>query len=75
MKRSLFLILALMVSLSSWCQDVNRVDTKGRRQGAWTDFYPNGQKLYVVDDTRGNLDFHWSRLVFAVAVVDVCRCC
>lgn len=46
MKRSLFLILALLVSLSAWCQQVNRIDAKGRRQGVWTDFYPNGQKRY-----------------------------
>lgn len=27
-------------------QDMNRTDSKGRRQGPWTDFYANGQKRY-----------------------------
>ena len=34
------------MSLSVVGQDMNRTDAKGRRQGAWTDFYPNGQKRY-----------------------------
>ena len=40
-----FLVCAL--SVTSLCaQDLNRTDSKGRRQGEWTDFYPNGQKRY-----------------------------
>lgn len=27
-------------------QEANRTDDKGRRQGLWMDFYPNGQKRY-----------------------------
>ena len=27
-------------------QEYNKTDSKGRRQGLWTDFYPNGQKRY-----------------------------
>ena len=27
-------------------QDANHTDAKGRRQGLWMDFYPNGQKRY-----------------------------
>lgn len=46
MKRFLFLALAALMSLSAVCQDINRTDSKGRRQGTWTDFYPNGQKRY-----------------------------
>ena len=46
MKRFLFLALAALMSLSAVSQDINRTDSKGRRQGAWTDFYSNGQKRY-----------------------------
>ena len=46
MKRSIILFLVLLLSASAWCQEVNRTDAKGRRQGVWTDFYPNGQKRY-----------------------------
>ena len=46
MRRFLFLVIVALMSLSAVCQDVNKVDSKGRRQGLWTDFYPNGQKRY-----------------------------
>ena len=46
MKRFLFFALAALMSLSAVCQDINRTDSKGRRQGTWMDFYPNGQKRY-----------------------------
>ena len=46
MKRFFFLAVAVLMSLSVVGQDMNRTDAKGRRQGMWTDFYPNGQKRY-----------------------------
>ncbi|MBR6930445.1 MAG: toxin-antitoxin system YwqK family antitoxin [Bacteroidales bacterium] len=46
MKRSFFVILALLMSLAAVCQDFNQTDSKGRRQGEWKDFYPNGQLRY-----------------------------
>lgn len=46
MKRILFVVLMALMSISAVCQDVNCVDSKGRRQGVWMDFYPNGQKRY-----------------------------
>ena len=46
MKRSVFVILALLMSFSAVCQDINQTDSKGRRQGEWKDFYPNGQLRY-----------------------------
>lgn len=46
MKRFFFLAMVVLMSLSVVGQDMNRTDDKGRRQGAWTDFYPNGQKRY-----------------------------
>lgn len=46
MKRFFFLALCVLVSLTAVCQEMNRTDAKGRRQGTWTDFYPNGQKRY-----------------------------
>lgn len=48
MKKIILLLLFFLTcfggSLSA--QDYNRTDSKGRRQGLWTDFYPNGQKRY-----------------------------
>lgn len=41
-----FLCVFLLGSSSLLAQDYNRTDDKGRRQGPWTDFYPNGQKRY-----------------------------
>ena len=46
MKRFLFLAMVVLMTLSVVGQDMNRTDAKGRRQGMWTDFYPNGQKRY-----------------------------
>lgn len=46
MKRYFFAIIALFLALTSVAQDVNRTDSKGRRQGLWMDFYPNGTKRY-----------------------------
>ena len=46
MKRYFFLVFVVMLSLSAVAQDYNRTDAKGRRQGTWMDFYPNGQKRY-----------------------------
>lgn len=46
MKRFLFLAMVVLMSLSVVGQEMNRTDAKGRRQGQWTDFYPNGQKRY-----------------------------
>ena len=47
MKRSVLFLVALMITASSMmAQDFNRTDAKGRRQGAWRDFYPNGQLRY-----------------------------
>lgn len=46
MKRIVFLVLAIILSFPAVCQEVNRTDAKGRRQGVWTDFYSNGQKRY-----------------------------
>lgn len=47
MRKILALLCILMVSANLLQgQDMNRTDSKGRRQGAWTDFYPNGQRRY-----------------------------
>jgi len=48
MKKILFFLCVIMMSASTMLQgqDLNRTDKKGRRQGAWTDFYPNGQRRY-----------------------------
>lgn len=46
MKRSVFVILSMLMSFSAVCQDINQTDSKGRRQGEWKDFYPNGQLRY-----------------------------
>lgn len=46
MKRCFLVIVTLLLALSSVAQDINRTDSKGRRQGVWMDFYPNGQKRY-----------------------------
>lgn len=47
MKRSILILTALMLAVSTlWAQEVNRTDSKGRRQGIWKDFYPNGQLRY-----------------------------
>lgn len=46
MKRFLIFIAAALMALPAFAQDHNRTDSKGRRQGLWTDFYANGQKRY-----------------------------
>ena len=46
MKRYFFVVVAVLLACSAVAQDVNRTDAKGRRQGTWMDFYPNGQKRY-----------------------------
>ena len=39
--------VALFLAVSSVvAQDFNQTDAKGRRQGSWRDFYPNGQLRY-----------------------------
>jgi len=37
---------ALLMAVSCFAQDYNQIDSKGRRQGIWMDFYANGQKRY-----------------------------
>ena len=47
MKRTFLLLATLIVALSSaMAQDFNKTDAKGRRQGAWRDYYANGQLRY-----------------------------
>ena len=47
MKRSLFFLAALFfVAATAMAQDFNQTDSKGRRQGVWRDYYPNGQMRY-----------------------------
>lgn len=48
MKRILFLVCISIFfgNAGLHAQDLNRTDSKGRRQGPWTDFYANGQKRY-----------------------------
>ena len=46
MKRYCFILAALILTVTAMAQDFNRTDSKGRRQGAWCDFYPNGQLRY-----------------------------
>lgn len=46
MKRYFLVIAALMMLLPTFAQENNRTDSKGRRQGIWMDFYPNGQMRY-----------------------------
>lgn len=48
MNKILVFVLLFFLSGNSLliAQEYNRTDEKGRRQGLWTDFYPNGQKRY-----------------------------
>ena len=48
MKKTLFFLCFVLLTGTGLLhgQEINRTDSKGRRQGAWTDFYPNGQKRY-----------------------------
>ena len=46
MKRYCLILAALLFAVTAVAQDFNRIDSKGRRQGEWHDFYPNGQLRY-----------------------------
>lgn len=47
MKRVVIILVSFLLAFTSvMAQDFNRTDAKGRRQGTWMDFYPNGQKRY-----------------------------
>lgn len=47
MKRVAIILVSFLLAFTSvMAQDFNRTDAKGRRQGTWMDFYPNGQKRY-----------------------------
>lgn len=46
MKRYFLSFAILLLSFVAMAQDFNQTDSKGRRQGQWVDFYPNGQKRY-----------------------------
>ena len=46
MKRTFLFLATLLFAFSAIAQDFNQTDAKGRRQGAWRDFYPNGQLRY-----------------------------
>ena len=48
MRKILIAILCIFLlgNLPLNAQDHNRKDSKGRRQGLWMDYYPNGQKRY-----------------------------
>ena len=42
----ILLSFLLFLSVGAMAQNHNQTDDKGRRQGSWMDFYPNGQKRY-----------------------------
>lgn len=46
MKRYFLSFFVMLLSITALAQDFNQTDSKGRRQGQWVDFYPNGQKRY-----------------------------
>ena len=47
MKRFALIFAALLFAVTALsAQDFNQTDSKGRRQGVWRDFYPNGQTRY-----------------------------
>ena len=47
MKRFALVFATLFLGLTPlMAQDYNQTDSKGRRQGQWRDFYPNGQLRY-----------------------------
>lgn len=48
MNKNLFFLILFLLSGNAFlhAQDMNQTDSKGRRQGPWTDFYANGQKRY-----------------------------
>ena len=46
MNKILLSLILFLFAVNGIAQDHNRTDDKGRRQGLWMDFYPNGQKRY-----------------------------
>ena len=47
MKRYVLLLVILLFAVAPlMSQDFNKTDAKGRRQGTWRSFYPNGQLRY-----------------------------
>lgn len=47
MKRGFLIVAAVLLAVSNLlAQEFNQTDSKGRRQGVWKDFYPNGQLRY-----------------------------
>lgn len=46
MKRFTIILVSLLMAVSAMAQDFNQIDSRGRRQGPWRDFYPNGQLRY-----------------------------
>ena len=47
MKRYAFILASLLLAVSTtFAQDFNRTDAKGRKQGTWHDHYANGQLRY-----------------------------
>ena len=46
MKRSFLVIAAWLMVMPAFAQEYNQTDSKGRRQGLWSDYYANGQKRY-----------------------------
>ena len=46
MKRFVIILMSLFIAFASMAQDFNQTDSRGRRQGPWRDFYPNGQLRY-----------------------------
>lgn len=47
MKRHVLILASLLLAVATtFAQDFNRTDAKGRRQGPWRDYYANGQLRY-----------------------------
>lgn len=47
MKRYVLMLMTLLLAVAPlMSQDFNKTDSKGRRQGPWRGFYPNGQLRY-----------------------------
>ena len=45
-RKALLIAFLLFAAASSFAQDYNKTDSKGRRQGLWTGYHANGQKRY-----------------------------
>ena len=63
MKRIALILVSLIIGVTSLlAQDFNRTDAKGRRQGAWRGFYPNGQIRYegqfMNDKCKGTFKYY-----------------